>query len=133
MRTMLHSLPHPNTTTGPARGLGEAQGSPPQSHGPGRLPRQRDQAAGPPGSGPCVAEASEADRKDQAFEFVIQLGLTLESRPPGEVQDREQEELNQQFPPQAQPIPDPDCHGVESYLAPPGPANAGFSLSVPQS
>lgn len=86
---------------------------------------------GPCGSGPCVAEASEANRDDQAFEFVIHMGLTVESRPPDEVQDGEQEKLNQQFPPQAQAIPDPDCHGLESYLPPPGPANAGFSLSVP--
>ena len=78
-----------------------------------------------------MTEASEANRKDPAFEFVIQVGLTLESRPPDEVQEGEQEELNQQFPPQAQAIPDPGCHGMESYLAPPGPANARFNLSIP--
>ena len=78
-----------------------------------------------------MTEASEANREAQAFEFVIQVGLTLESRPPDEVQDGEQEKLNQQFPPQGQAIPDPDYHGLESYLPLPGPANAGFSLSIP--
>lgn len=78
-----------------------------------------------------MTEASKANREHQAFEFVIQVGLTVESRPPDEVQDGEQEKLNQQFPPWAQAIPDPDFHGLQSYLPPPGPANAGFSLSVP--